>query len=210
MHALQKETEIVGGMYNKAVDSVFFGGGTPSFIDEAYIRQIMNTVRRDFKFAADAEVTLEANPCSLSREKVYAYRDAGINRLSIGLQAAQDSHLKTLGRQHNVAMFDNAFDLAREAGFENINIDMIYALPGQTVREWEETLFHALHKKPEHISAYALKIDCLLYTSYARIDQRCDGDRKIRTYPARFCGERLARAENAAYVHQRLCTTHRK
>lgn len=159
MHALQKETAIVGGMYNKPVDSVFFGGGTPSFIDEAYIRRIMDTVRRDFKFAADAEVTLEANPCSLSREKLYAYRDAGINRLSIGLQAAQDSHLKTLGRQHTVAMFDNAFDLAREAGFENINIDMIYALPGQTVREWEETLFHALHKKPEHISAYALKIE---------------------------------------------------
>ncbi len=159
MHALQKETELIGGMYNKAVDSVFFGGGTPSLIDEDYIGRIMDTVRRLFKFREDAEVTLEANPCSLTPGKLAAYQKAGINRLSIGLQAAQDQHLKTLGRQHTVAMFDEAFGMAREAGFENINVDAIYALPGQELAEWEETLFHILHKKPEHVSAYALKIE---------------------------------------------------
>lgn len=159
MHALQKETQLIGGMYNQAVDSVFFGGGTPSLIDEEYIRRMMDIVRRDFKLTSDAEVTLEANPCSLTREKLTAYKEAGINRLSIGLQAAQDSYLKALGRQHTVEMFDNAFGWAREAGFENINIDVIYALPGQTVQDWEATLFYALHKKPEHISAYALKIE---------------------------------------------------
>lgn len=165
MRALLKETELTGAMYNKPVDSVFFGGGTPSLPDAGYIVAVMDELRRSYTLYSDAEVTLEANPCSLTKEKLAAYREAGVNRLSIGLQAAQNRHLLTLGRQHTVELFDEAYDLAREAGFTNINIDIIYALPEQTLEDWEATLVHVIEKRPEHVSAYALGLEegTLLY-----------------------------------------------
>ncbi|MEA4852921.1 MAG: radical SAM family heme chaperone HemW [Christensenella sp.] len=157
--ALCKEIELTGNMYGKAVDSIFIGGGTPSVLPARKLVEVLNRVKICFAVTEDAEITMEANPCSISAEKLELWKKAGVNRLSIGLQAAQDTHLQALGRVHTVDAFDRAFNDARKAGFENINIDVIYALPMQTLSEWEQTLFYVLYKKPEHISAYALKIE---------------------------------------------------
>lgn len=158
-HALQTEIQITGRMYERKVDSVFLGGGTPSYPDARYIAQTLETLRTQFDVQDDAEITLEANPCSLSPQKLKIYRSAGVNRLSIGMQAMQDRLLNTLGRQHTNAQFNAAFCMARAAGFENINVDAIYAVPGQKVSEWEQTLLYLLEKAPEHISAYAMKLE---------------------------------------------------
>lgn len=157
--ALKKEIELTGRMYTRKVDSIFFGGGTPSFPEARYLVDILEALRKNYTIEDDAEITMEANPCSLTAHKLKIYREAGINRLSIGMQAAQDSLLKTLGRQHTGGQFDTAFGLAREAGFSNINIDAIYAVSGQEMSEWRETLQSMLEKDPEHISAYAMKIE---------------------------------------------------
>ena len=119
----------------------------------------MDALRCAFDIEEDAEITLEANPCSLDARSLKECRQAGINRLSIGMQAAQDRLLAVLGRQHTREQFECAYNLARDAGFSNINIDAIYALPGQESGEWGETLRFILKKEPEHISAYALKIE---------------------------------------------------
>ncbi len=157
--ALQAEIQITGKMYERKVDSVFLGGGTPSYPDARCVADILETLRTHFDVQNDAEITLEANPCSLSPQKLKTYRSAGVNRLSIGMQAAQDRLLQTLGRQHTNAQFNAAFFMARDAGFENINVDAIYAVPGQKVSEWEQTLLYLLEKAPEHISAYAMKLE---------------------------------------------------
>ncbi|MEG0914771.1 MAG: radical SAM family heme chaperone HemW, partial [Christensenellaceae bacterium] len=157
--ALVKEIELTGNMYEKTVDSIFIGGGTPSLLDVKQLNKIMTALQKYYKIFGNCEITLESNPCSLDIKKLKAYREMGINRLSIGLQAAQDEHLAALGRQHTVQGFDTAFSNARKAGFKNINVDMIYALPNQTMKELAQTVQHILSKKPEHISAYALKIE---------------------------------------------------
>ena len=157
--ALKNEIGMTGRMYGRKVDSVFFGGGTPSFPPACYITETMDALRCAFDIEEDAEITLEANPCSLDARSLKEYRQAGINRLSIGMQAAQDRLLAVLGRQHTREQFECAYNLARDAGFSNINIDAIYALPGQESGEWGETLRFILKKEPEHISAYALKIE---------------------------------------------------
>lgn len=157
--ALKNEIEMSGRMYKRKVDSIFFGGGTPSFPPARYITETMDALCRAFDVQRDAEITIEANPCSIDDQKLKKYLRAGINRLSIGLQAAQDHLLNMLGRQHTYRQFECAYSYAREAGFDNINFDAIYALPGQKITDWEETLRFVLEKGPEHISAYALKIE---------------------------------------------------
>ncbi|HBU12567.1 MAG TPA: coproporphyrinogen III oxidase [Clostridiales bacterium] len=157
--ALDKEIALSAKLHPDRVDTVFLGGGTPSLPDEKYIAGLLSRLRAHYAVCEDAEVTLEGNPCTFTPEKLAAYRRHGVNRLSIGFQAAQDELLSLLGRRHTAAQFDEAYDMARAAGFETINVDVIYAIPGQTMRQWEDTLHHVLYKKPEHISAYALKIE---------------------------------------------------
>ena len=155
--ALKNEIGMTGRMYGRKVDSVFFRRGTPSFPPACYITETMDALRCAFDIEEDAEITLEANPCSLDARSLKEYRQAGINRLSIGMQAAQDRLLAVLGRQHTREQFECAYNLARDAGFSNINIDAIHALPGQESGGVGETLRFILKKEPEHISAYALK-----------------------------------------------------
>jgi len=157
--ALEKEIDITGRMYGEPVDTVFIGGGTPGILGPGVMPAIMERLRSAFEITNDAEVTIEVNPCVVTPVKLAEYRECGINRISIGLQAAQDRLLRLLGRQHDAHMFGTAFKAAREAGFDNINIDVIYALPTQTMDDWEETLYHVLYLRPEHISAYALKLE---------------------------------------------------
>ncbi len=153
------------------VTSVFFGGGTPSLLPAEQIAEIMRALRAQFRFAGDdvLEVTLECNPGARTgsgpeapgreRQKFRAYRACGINRLSFGLQSADNAELAMLGRIHTWEVFLQSYELAREAGFSNINIDLMSALPEQTAASWEETLRKVLALKPEHLSAYSLMIE---------------------------------------------------
>lgn len=141
------------------VRSVFIGGGTPSLLDEGLITNIMAFIRKTFALEKDAEITIEANPGTLRHQKLNGYKAAGINRLSIGLQSADDDMLRKLGRMHNYDQFVATFKAARRAGFNNINIDVMSGLPGQTIHSYVDTLSRVLEFGPEHISAYSLSIE---------------------------------------------------
>lgn len=141
------------------ISTVFFGGGTPSLLLSEQIVRLTELLRQEFRFADDLEATIECNPGTADEEKLRAYRTAGINRLSIGLQSADDGELRTLGRIHTWERFRETYEAARRAGFSNINIDLMSALPGQTAASWERTLEKVLALEPEHISAYSLIIE---------------------------------------------------
>ena len=141
------------------VRSVFIGGGTPSLLDEGLITNIMAFIRKTFTLEKDAEISIEANPGTLRHQKLNGYKAAGINRLSIGLQSADDEMLRKLGRMHNYDQFVATFKAARRAGFNNINIDIMSGLPGQTIHSYVDTLSRVLEFGPEHISAYSLSIE---------------------------------------------------
>ncbi len=139
--------------------SCFFGGGTPTVPDERLLISVLCKLKETFNFTADAEISMEANPNSATYEKFKAYRKAGINRLSIGLQSTENSELKCLSRLHTYEEFLKTFDDARRAGFDNINIDIMSALPKQTIESYEKTLERVCGLNPEHISAYSLIIE---------------------------------------------------
>ncbi len=160
--ALKKEIEMALQQknYDKwQVISVFFGGGTPSLPKAEFIVSVLELLREKFVFSMDAEITLEMNPGTETREKLEEYRNAGVNRLSIGCQSMQDEELQALGRIHNRETLLKCFRDARKAGFDNINVDLMSALPGQTLEKWEDTLEQVLALSPEHISAYSLIIE---------------------------------------------------
>ena len=157
---LREDIDAMGKKYGDIpVDTIFIGGGTPSVPDSALIVGIMEHVRKAFHVAEGAEISMEANPGTVTMEKLTDYRRAGINRLSFGLQSANDRELKLLGRIHTWAEFLESFHLARECGFTNINIDLMSALPGQTRESWKDTLKRVTDLNPEHISAYSLIIE---------------------------------------------------
>lgn len=158
--ALQEELksyEVLGNTY--VVRSIFFGGGTPSILEPIQLMRILLDIRDHFLLAKDVEITVECNPGTLNESKLREYRTLGINRLSIGLQSADDRELKLLGRIHTWSVFLNNYHLARELGFDNINIDLMHSLPGQTAEGWMTTLEKVVELKPEHISAYALTLE---------------------------------------------------
>ena len=141
------------------VQSIFFGGGTPSFVDSERICDTLGAVKSSFNVAADAEITIEVNPASAMYEKLAMYRQAGFNRISIGAQSLNDDELKMLGRAHNSAMFYETFENAGKAGFDNINVDVMSALPGQSLDSYCDTLKKVVALGPSHISAYSLIIE---------------------------------------------------
>lgn len=141
------------------VSTVFLGGGTPSLLLGEQVERIMDKVRECFPIRQDAEISLEMNPGTVTAEKLTSYRSSGINRLSVGLQSADDRELSLLGRIHTWADFLKSYHMAREAGFENINVDLISAIPGQTKESWERTLRAVVSERPEHISAYSLILE---------------------------------------------------
>lgn len=144
---------------NKLVDTIYFGGGTPSLLSGDDMLRIMKAVRSVFRIAEEAEISMEANPGTLNPEKLSAYREAGINRLSLGLQSADSEELKRLGRIHTREEFESSFLLARLEGFQNINVDIMYALPDQTEQTLSDTLDYVIALDPDHISFYGLKIE---------------------------------------------------
>lgn len=166
--ALCREAELKGRLYGRdalggkaygSVNTVFFGGGTPSLLPTEEIERIMLCLRECFDIDRDAEITLECNPETADYGKLLHYRNLGINRISFGLQSASDKELRAIGRIHSYSRFLESYAAARQAGFDNINVDLISALPGQTVSEWEDTLTKTAELSPEHISAYSLILE---------------------------------------------------
>ena len=143
----------------KTVDTVFFGGGTPSILSSQQLEKIFITLSQEFTILSEAEISLELNPGTVTLEKLRDYQKLGINRLSIGLQSADNEELKKLGRIHTWEEFLETWKNIQELGFSNINIDLMSALPGQTIESYKNTLEKVLSLKPQHISAYSLIIE---------------------------------------------------
>jgi oxygen-independent coproporphyrinogen-3 oxidase len=139
-------------------DTIFFGGGTPSLLEPSEIGSIIDTCRRSFALTPDAEITLEANPETVTRDRLRAFRGAGINRLSYGVQSFRDEELLRLSRLHSAARAREAFDLAREAGFDNVSLDLMMWLPQQTVEQWLSSVDALIALGPDHASLYLLEI----------------------------------------------------
>lgn len=167
VQALLREIAAYGKEYGSSfwkacrVKTVFFGGGTPSILPAVWIGNILSALREVFLFAGkdELEITLEANPGTLTEKKLKTYQEAGINRLSMGLQSTREEELKELGRIHTYREFVENYKAARKIGFSNINVDIMSALPGQTIKSYRETLERVLLLSPEHISAYSLIIE---------------------------------------------------
>lgn len=160
MGKLKEEIQVSGRLYEKyEVVSIFIGGGTPSLLEPVLIQDMMDTVFRNFQVTKDAEITIEVNPGTLLHRKLSIYRDSGINRLSIGLQSADNGELRRLGRIHSFEDFLKSFQNARMTGFTNVSVDLMSGIPGQTLESWRNTLKKVTMLKPEHISAYSLIIE---------------------------------------------------
>jgi oxygen-independent coproporphyrinogen-3 oxidase len=141
------------------IETIFFGGGTPSLLEPEDLAALLDTVRAGFAVAADVEVTVECNPESVTPENLAAYRRAGVNRISLGVQSLDDALLPRLGRLHDATGARRAFEAAREAGHDNVSLDLMYGLPGQDVATWQQSVDGVLAWGPEHLSAYGLTLD---------------------------------------------------
>ena len=156
VEALKKEIELEN--IKSKITTVYIGGGTPSYIDSKYIKQIINKVKEK-NISSSAEITIEVNPGTVTEEKLRDYKECGINRLSIGLQTTQDVLLKEIGRIHDFEEFLNTYQLARKIGFNNIIVDLILGLPNQRIVDLKESLSKIIELNPEHISVYSLIVE---------------------------------------------------
>ncbi|WP_026835730.1 radical SAM family heme chaperone HemW [Eubacterium xylanophilum] len=177
---------------NRTVDTVFFGGGTPTRLPVVMLIEIMDNIFSGYNVSDDAEITLECNPGTVNRDGLKALRQAGFNRISMGIQSFIDSELVSLGRIHDANRGGACFNDARKAGFENINIDLMSGIPGQTMSTFEKTLKKACNLGPEHISAYSLIIEegtefYNLYKDEPPVDE--DTDREIYAFTKQFLGD---------------------
>jgi oxygen-independent coproporphyrinogen III oxidase len=155
VRSAEREIQMVNASL-PTVDSIYLGGGTPSLLDAENVFTLLNSVKQKFGVSNDLEITIEVNPGTITSDKLTGYLKAGVNRINIGIQSFQDSYLTSLGRIHNASEAMACFELSREAGFENIGIDLIYGIPGQATRMWKEDLKTAIKIAPEHISCYIL------------------------------------------------------
>ena len=161
VQALCEEIKGWDGFVNRPISTIFIGGGTPTILPARKISRILETIqeKRDQGFPAPEEITIECNPGTVDEADLQTFLSSGINRISFGLQSADNRELETLGRIHSWEEFLESYGLARKAGFENINVDLMSALPGQTPHGWRSTLEKVLALQPEHISAYSLIIE---------------------------------------------------
>ncbi|MCS7207756.1 MAG: radical SAM family heme chaperone HemW [Dehalococcoidia bacterium] len=160
LEALRREILLWGeALQHRTADTLYLGGGTPSLLSPCQLASLLDTVRTAFRVAPGAEVTAEANPDDITLEWCAGARQAGINRLSIGVQSLNDRHLRLLGRRHTARDAQAAYATARQAGFTNINLDLMFGLPYQTLEDWQETLQQAVALRPEHLSAYCLTLE---------------------------------------------------
>jgi oxygen-independent coproporphyrinogen-3 oxidase len=159
IQAVLKEIEWYGSRGEIPVHTVYFGGGTPSLLAPNMVHNLMAAIRKHFSLLPESEVTLEANPGTVNAETLRGFFDAGVNRLSLGVQSAMPEELRLLDRLHGYPEAVQAVELARQAGFENISFDLIYGLPEQEVTDWQSSLEAALELNPEHLSLYALTVE---------------------------------------------------
>ena len=160
VRVLQKEIrsyETLSSIYK--VRTVFFGGGTPSILEDRHITRIVEQLFSSYDIDDNAEISIECNPGTLTVDKLKTYRSLGINRISMGVQSANDDELRCLGRIHTWSEFKENYILARRLGFDNINVDLMSGIPGQTMDSWQETLNRTVELEPDHISAYSLIIE---------------------------------------------------
>lgn len=195
--ALHREIERVSEEYREwMISSIFIGGGTPSLLSGEEVKELMKKLKDHFTLQADAEITLECNPGTLTTEKAQAYKIAGINRISFGLQSADNEELKLLGRIHTYEEFLASYQLAREVGFTNINIDLMEGLPGQTKDNFLCTLEKVIALQPEHISMYSLIVEpgTTFYEKYGEAapfegELPEEEEERLTYYAARECME---------------------
>ncbi len=143
---------------NKEITTIYIGGGTPSLVNSKYISQVLKEINKKFKVSKDAEITIEINPGTASKEKILEYKKCGINRISIGLQSTNDRILDLIGRIHNYNQFLDTYNIVKEE-FENINVDLMLAIPTQTEKELIDSLYEVINLKPKHISIYSLIVE---------------------------------------------------
>tara|TARA_B110000444_G_C18830308_1_gene592821 strand:- start:415 stop:1449 length:1035 start_codon:yes stop_codon:yes gene_type:complete len=160
LKSIKKEIKMRNSYLNDdKVSSIYFGGGTPSVLNKEEITSLINTIYDNFKIDTDAEITLECNPDDLDKKKLIELKEVGISRLSIGIQSFDDKYLKLMNRSHNAKEAFSCIQTAKEVGFENISIDLIYGLPNQSNRNWEENLAKMLNLDIQHFSAYSLTVE---------------------------------------------------
>lgn len=166
------------------IDTVYFGGGTPSFYGEKRLRELLRLIGKRFDLSKDAEITVECNPDSVDLKMLQALRKAGVNRLSLGVQSACDRELQCVHRPHSFEQAVQAVALARKAKFQNLSLDLIYGLPGQTMEGWQDTVERTLALKPEHLSCYGLKVESGTPLDYrvSRGEQLPDDDTQADMY----------------------------
>lgn len=157
--AIKKEIEFKNKFTDSKISTIYFGGGTPSYIDANIIVDILKTIKENYTLTNDCEITIEVNPGTITKEKLEIYFNSGINRISIGLQTANDELLKKIGRIHSYDEFIETYQLARQVGFKNINVDLMFGLPGQTVQDLKLSLENTIKLSPEHISVYSLILE---------------------------------------------------
>lgn len=155
-HEIQLQKSFLNG---EEIQTIYFGGGTPSILSERHLNNLLSEIHKNFTVNQAAEITLEANPDDLAKENLSAFKNAGINRLSIGIQSFQNDLLRFLNRAHNAAYALSSFQHARDIGFSNISIDLIYAIPGLTYLRWQKDIDQAVDLEPEHMSCYSLTIE---------------------------------------------------
>jgi len=171
LNALQKEMKFYKEeVRGEEIDTIFIGGGTPSILNQDEIKFLFDNIKDNFNIKNNAEITMECNPGTLTLNKLKIMKACGVNRLSIGLQAVQNNHLEYIGRIHTYEEFEENYYQAKKVGFENINIDLMYALPNQSKKDWIESLEKIVKLNPNHISAYSLILeeDTELFKMYER------------------------------------------
>lgn len=156
IEAVKKEIQLQ--KIKSQITTIYIGGGTPSYIDSKYIKEIMKEIKNK-DISEKAEITIEVNPGTVTEKKIIDYKNSGINRISIGLQSTQDNLLKEIGRIHNYEQFLETYKMVREVGFKNVNIDLILGLPNQRIKDLKDSLEKIIKLKPEHISVYSLIVE---------------------------------------------------
>ena len=168
IECMQKEIEFKSLELNKfsknnneyfEIDTIYIGGGTPSFIDSKYISELLSSIKKFFNVKENCEITIEVNPDSASLEKLIEYKKSGINRISIGLQSTKDKLLKEIGRVHNFEQFKSSYNNIKNAGFNNINVDLMIGLPGQNIKDVNKSLEEVINLNLPHISVYSLILE---------------------------------------------------
>jgi len=182
--------------------TIYFGGGTPSLLPARQIDRILNEIENHFGIQENAEITLEANPGTVSQQQLSDFRKTGVNRLSIGVQSLNDDNLKILGRQHDAQQAYNSVDMSRQAGFDNLSLDLIFALPQQSLSDLESELSNLLRLNSEHISIYGLSFeDGTEFERLKQIGSLSESSEELYTDQYRLIDDRLAAA---GYEHYEI------